>query len=127
MAESTTTSTEQVAALVRDALDALVEHAKTAEEPKRSKDLFFPDGIGYIHARVTAPGGVSVELDIAASPPKTGETVVVVPEPPVINATAHPMFIHVKGDASTNITATFVDEHGTKSNATLVAGSQLVP
>ena len=126
MDESTTTSTEQVAALVRDALDALVTHAKAAQEPKRIKDLFFPDGIGYIHARVAAPGGVSVELDIAASPPKSTGATVVVPGPPVINATAHPMFVHVKGDASTNIAATFVAEDGTTTTATLKAGSQII-
>jgi hypothetical protein len=127
MDESATPSTEQVAALVKDALDALVKHASTAQEPSRTKDLFFPDGIGYIHAKVVGPGGISVELDIASSPPKSQLDTVVVADPPVINATAHPMFIHVQGDPNTTkIAATFKYEDGSTMNTTLKAGPQIL-
>jgi hypothetical protein len=87
---------EQVANLIKETVTALAAgEAKPREGVARKTDLFFPDGIADIHVKLSAPGGISIEIGIASSVPKAPAAFE--ERPSRITASAHPMFIHVAG------------------------------
>jgi hypothetical protein len=81
---------DEVAKLVKDVLATLASRREVPRDDgaERKTELFFPDGIGDIQVKVTAAGGISIELVIASSPLKVDTH-----NGSGVKALAHPMDI----------------------------------